>query len=327
MLDPQESTALVEKLLGGYRDTQMLYVAAALGIADHIADGPTTAQDLALAVGAHPGALYRLLRTLSGVGVFSERPDGRFEMTAAAELLRTKAPGSVCGRALSYGESWWWGAWGQTLECVRTGKTAFEQQYGQTLFKFLGTRPDAAAAFNANMASMTAAAVADVVSAIELRDANCVADIGGGRGVLVAALLQTFPKLRGILCEQDTVLAEAREYITSAGVAERCELSTGDIFTSVAVGADVYILKEVIHDWDDERATAVLKTCRKAMREGARLVLIERLIGAPNCPSEANLIDIVMLVMAGGMERTEAQYRSLLHAADFEFTHTVVTPT
>ena len=325
-LDAQESTALVEKLLGGYRDTQMLYVAATLGIADHIADGPTTTQDLALAVGAHPGALYRLLRALSGLGIFSERPDGRFEMTAAAELLRTKAPGSVRGRALSYGESWWWGAWGQTLECVRSGKTAFEQQHGQTLFEFLGLRPDAAAAFNANMASMTAAAVANIVPAIDLRDANCVADVGGGRGVLIAALLRASPKLRGILCEQEAVLAEARRCINSAGVADRCELSKGDIFTSVAVGADLYILKEVIHDWDDKRAISVLKTCRKAMREGARLILIERLIGAPNCPSEANLIDIVMLIMAGGMERTEAQYRSLLHAADFDFSHTVVTP-
>ena len=258
LLDPLESTALIERLLGGYRDTQMLYVAAALGIADHIADGPRTAQDLALAVGAHPGALHRLLRALSGLGVFSELPDGRFEMTAAAELLRAKVPGSVRERALSYGESWWWGAWGRTIECVRSGKTAFEQQYGQTLFEFLGTRPDAATAFNANMASRTAAAAANIVSAIELREADCVADVGGGRGVLLAALLHAFPRVRGILCEQDAVLVEAREYINSAGLAHRCELSKGDIFASVVGGADVYILKEVIHDWDDERAISVL---------------------------------------------------------------------
>jgi hypothetical protein len=313
---------VVEEMLGGYRDTQMLFVAARFGIADYLAAGPRSAEDLALTAGAHAGALRRILRALSGRGVFREREDDRFELTAIGERLRRDVPGSVHGLALSYGEPWWWGAWSEVAECVRTGKTAFDLAHGCGLFEFLSRDPKASAAFNGNMAAMTLASAECIASTLDLTGASTVADVGGGRGVLLAAILMANPTLHGMLCEQTQVLAEARDYLRSEGVLPRCDVAESDIFSSIPSGADVYLLKEVLHDWDDERVGAVLRVCRASMRAGTRLMVIERLIGPANEPSEANDVDIVMLVMTGGLERTELQFRALIEANGFRLRHT-----
>jgi hypothetical protein len=317
---------VLEKMLGGYRDTQMLVVAARFGIADHLAAGPRSAEELARAAGVHAGALRRVLRALSGRGVFREREDERFELTAIGEHLRRDVPGSVQGLALSYGEPWWWGAWGEVAECVRTGKTAFDLAHGCGLFEFLSRDPKASAAFNGNMAAMTLASAERIASTLDLTGASTVADVGGGRGVLLAAVLKVNPTLHGLLCEQTQVLAEARDYLRSAGVLHCCDVAESDIFSSIPSGADVYLLKEVLHDWGDELAGAVLRVCRASMRAGTRLMVIERLIGPINQPSEANDVDIVMLVMTGGLERTELQFRALIEANGFRLRHTRRTP-
>ncbi|WAC73182.1 methyltransferase [Roseateles sp. SL47] len=309
---------LVERLIGGYRHTQLLHAAAALGIPDRLAAGAMNAQELAPVVSADVTALYRLLRALSTLGVFKENADGRFAMTPAAQLLRTDAKGSVAGKLLSYGQPWWWGAWQHLTECVRTGRSAFDLQHGTSLFQFLDERPDAAAAFHANMASMTAAMAPVIAEVVELEPGECIADIGGGRGVLMAALLNRHPGTRGILVEQRGVIEDARRYLEDVGLGSRCEVQEGDIFGVIDCQADVFLLKEVIHDWNDEQAVQVLRNCRRSMRPGARLVLAERLVGPGPGSSEAALIDIVMLVMTGGLERTEQQYRALLNAARFE---------
>lgn len=317
--------AQVERLIGGYRTTQMLHAVAALGIPGRLAAAPMTAQELAPVVGADARALHRLLRALSTLGVFRETSDGQFAMTPVARLLCTDAEGSVAGKLLSYGQPWWWGAWQHLTDCVKTGRSAFDLQYEQSLFQFLGDRPDAAAAFHANMASMTAAMAPLIADAIALKPGQCIADIGGGRGVLMAAMLNRHPGTRGILVEQPAVLDDARRHLEAAGLAGRCEVQEGDIFGTIACQADVFLLKEVIHDWTDEQAVQVLLNCRRSMRQGDRLVLAERLVGPGHEFSEAALIDIVMLVMTGGMERTESQYRALLGAARFE--HVGTTPT
>jgi hypothetical protein len=317
---------VVEEMLGGYRDTQMLFVAARFGIADHLAAGPQSAEDLARIAGAHAGALRRVLRALSGRGVFREREDGRFELTAIGERLRRDVPGSVYGLALSYGEPWWWAAWGEVAECVRTGKTAFDLAHGCGLFEFLSRDSKASAAFNGNMATMTLASAESIASTLDLTGASTVADVGGGRGVLLATVLKANPTLHGLLCEQTQVLAEARDYLRSEGVLPRCDITESDIFSSIPSGADVYLLKEVLHDWDDERAGTILRVCRAPMRTGTRLMVVERLIGPINQPSEANHVDIVMLVMTGGLERTESEFRALIEANGFRLRHIRQTP-
>ena len=196
---------VVEAMLGGYRDTQMLVVAARFGLADHLAGGPRSSEELARMAGAHAGALHRVLRALSGRGVIREREDGRFELTVAGERLRRDVPGSVYGLALSYGESWWWGAWSKTSECVRTGKTAFELAYGYGLFEFLSRNSEASATFNANMAAMTLGSAEGIASSLDVNGVSIVADVGGGRGVLLGAVLRANPTLRGLLCEQPQV--------------------------------------------------------------------------------------------------------------------------
>jgi O-methyltransferase len=313
---------VLENMLGGYRDTQMLVVAARFAIADHLAAGPRSAEDLARTAGVHAGALRRVLRALSGRGVFREREDGRFELTAIGERLRREIPGSVHGLALSYGEPWWWAAWDELAECVRTGKTAFNLAHGCGLFEFLSRNPKASAAFNGNMAAMTLASAERIASTLDLAGASTVADVGGGRGLLLASVLKANPALRGLLCEQPQVLEEARDYLLAAGVLDCCDVAESDIFSSIPRGADVYLLKEVLHDWDDERASAVLRVCRASMCTGTRLMVIERLIGPINQPSKANDVDIVMLVMTGGFERTEFQFRTLIEANGFRLRHT-----
>lgn len=172
------------------------------------------------------------------------------------------------------------------------------------------------------MAAMTLASAECIASTLDLTGASTVADVGGGRGVLLAAILKANPTLHGMLCEQTQVLAEARDYLRSEGVLPRCDVAESDIFSSIPSGADVYLLKEVLHDWDDERVGAVLRVCRASMRAGTRLMVIERLIGPANESSEANDVDIVMLVMTGGLERTELQFRALIEANGFRLRHT-----
>lgn len=306
---------IVSRMLGGYRETQLLYVVAKLGIADRLASGPMSAQELAVASGAHPSALYRVMRALAGLGVFHERTDARFELTEFAQPLRSDTVGSLHALAVSYGESWWWQSWGKTLQCVKQGMTAFELLDGRGIFDFLREQPDAAAVFNANMAAMTAGSADSVVAAVDWSGAGCVVDLGGGRGVLLSAVLRSQAGLNGVLFDQPAVVEGAGAFLREFVRAGRCQIVAGDIFASVPRGGDTYILKEVIHDWDDARCVEILRKCRSAMPDTGRLLIVERVIGPPNAPSEGKIIDIVMLVMAGGKERTLDEYRELLERA------------
>ena len=319
------TVALIQKLTSSFV-AQAISVVAKLGTADALADGPQGVDALAAAANAHAPSLYRVLRALASVGVFAEDADGRFCLTPLAEPLRSDAPGSVRAFAIMLGEEWSWRPWGRLLDSVRTGHAAFEHTYGTGIFAYLAEQPEASAIFDAAMTGRTGPDDDAVVAASDFSAFRTVVDVGGGRGSLLASILRAHPDVRGILFDQAHVIAGARQYLNAAGLGERCETVAGDFFDSVVAGGDAYVLKQVIHDWDDERARRILEQCRRAMPATGRLLVVERVIPPGNDPSFGKLTDLAMLVWTGGKERTEADYRALLAAAGFALTRVVPTP-
>jgi SAM-dependent methyltransferase len=330
MSNPRETErtphAILSEMLGGYRLTQMLYVVATLGVAEVLASAPRSADEIAARVGAHPGSLFRLLRTLAGLGVFSEDPAGCFHLTPLSDALRADAHGSLRPFAVSYGERWWWDSWGHLLHSVRTGETAFDHVHREGLFDYLRRDAAAAAIFHGNMTAMTGPEAGAIASAIDFSGARLVVDVGGGHGALVIAILRKHPNARAILVDEASVVDGARPRLEREGLSERCQFIAGDFFGSLPEGGDVYILKEVVHDWGDERAVAILRSCRRAIAGGGRLLVIERIVPPGNVPFVGELVDLTMLVLTGGRERTEAEYRALLDAAGFSLARVVATP-
>ena len=292
---------------------QAVHVAAKLGIADLLEDGPKSPATLAEATGAHAGTLHRLLRALASLGVFAEDADGRFALTSLAEGLRTNAPGSLRAYAIMMGEDWHWRAWGDLLNSVRTGQPAFEHVFGCHMFSYFGEHPEAARVFDAAMTSRTGQETAAVIAAYEWPASATIVDVGGGQGALLAAILARNPDVHGVLFDMPHVIAAARGLIEEAGLADRCELAAGAFFQRVPAGGDLYLLKRVVHDWDDERASAILRSCRAAMGDRSRLLVIEHALPPGNAPSWGKLLDLQMLVLTpGGRERDEAGFRALL---------------
>lgn len=307
----------LDALLFGYRLTQLVHVAAKLGVADHLAEGPRTAAELAAKVGADAGALHRVLRALASLGIFTQDAGGAFGLTEEGERLRSDVPGSMRLPAITYGEPWWWQAWGGLFETVRTGRTAFDAVHGVDLFGYLAADERAAGLFNGIMHVMTTEQAAAVAAGYDFSSTRRLLDIGGGHGALAAAILRKNPQATAVLFDRPPVVEGAGPRLRELGVADRCSLVGGDFFVSVPEGADTITLKDIIHDWDDERALAILRNVRRAMAPDARLLLVERLIPPGNAPSPGKLVDITMLVLTGGRERTEDEYRALLRDAGF----------
>lgn len=299
----------------GFRTTQMIHVAAKLGLADLLAAGPRPVADLAVAAGAEPQALHRLLRALASLGIFAEDEAGDFALTPRAELLRSDVQGSLRDVALLYGEDWLWQAYGTMTHSVRTGAPAFAKVHGQPFYGYLHAHPRAAARFNAAMTGFSSHETAAILEAYDFSRVRSVADIGGGRGALLAALLRAHPQMTGTLLDLPSVVADASQALDEMGIAERARILAGDFFDEAPAGADLYVMKSVLHNWDDIDAVRILATCRAAMAPEARLLVIERVVPEGNAPSEAKLFDIDMLVVAGGRERTEADYRRLFGEA------------
>jgi hypothetical protein len=271
--------------------------------------------ELAKETAAHPPSVRRLLRALAGVGLFAEDDQGRFGLTPLGAPLRSDVSGSVRALCAMRGEPWFWAAWGELLHSVKTGETAFRRIHGTDFFGFLAQHPDAAALFNEGMGDLSRTETAAVVAAYHFGRFKTVVDVGGGQGALLAAILRAHPALRGVLVDLPATVAQAGGLLEEAGVAERCTVVGGSFFEAVPGGGDLYLLKSVIHDWDDDEAVAILGTCRQAMGDTGRLLLVERVIPPGNTPSFARLMDLNMLVIAGGRERTEAEYRVLYQRA------------
>ena len=325
MQRPAPPEEVLMKMIAGSFVSQALYVAARLGVADLLAEEPRDPAGLSAATGAHAGSLYRMLRALASVGVFSERADGKFELNAAAQLLRRDAEGSLRDTAIMFGEEWHWRVWGSAYESVRTGETAFAGVHGSEIFPYLAANAEAARVFDRAMTSLSHTAAAAVAEGYDFSGTGTLADIAGGHGALLAGILRANPSMRGVLFDQPQVIAGAAERLAAEGVAGRVELSSGDFFREVPAGADAYLMKYIIHDWDDERALVILRNCRRAMTDGARLLLVETVIAEGNAPHFGKLLDLEMLLFTGGRERTEAEYRTLLARAGFRLTRVVPT--
>lgn len=310
-------------MLHGYRLTQALAVAARLGLADLLGDGPKTTDELAAATGANGDALYRMLRALASVGVFAETAERRFTLTPMAELLRRDHPLSARAQIL-YVSDEPYRAWGNLLPGVMTGVTPFEQTFGAQHFQHLEQHPASNAAFNQAMSASSRQAARAIVAAYDFSAAGKVVDIAGGQGVLIAAILRANPALHGVLFDQPHVVADALPLLEAAGVADRCELASGDFFAAVPPG-DTYTLRHILHDWDDDHSVAILRSCAQALAPGGRTLVVEAVIEPGNDPSPAKFLDMMMFVMNGGRERTADEYRRLFAAAGLTLTRIIPT--
>jgi hypothetical protein len=319
----------LQQLIQSFQVTQCIYVAAKLGIADLLKDGPRRSEELAKATGTHAPSLYRVLRLLTAVDLFTEGEAHSFALTPLGAYLQTGVPGSMRTMALAYGEKPFWPVWGALLHSVETGEPSFQHAFGLKTWDYYAQHPEEAELFNNFMTELTASVAPTVAGAYDFSASSTLVDIGGGHGQMLASILQAHPTLHGVLFDLPHVVKGAPPLLEEAFVSGRCQVIGGDAFTAVPADYDTYLLSRVIHDWDDERTIAILTRCHQAMKPQGKVLLVERVIPTDRTP-ELHVLesDVIMLVAPGGKERTEAEYRALLEAAGFELTKLipVLTP-
>jgi hypothetical protein len=317
------------RMATGHYVSSAVHVAAELGLADLLASGPRHHEDLARETGTHAPSLNRVLRLLAGAGVVTEEPDGRFALAPLGESLRSGVPGSMRAVVRLFASPRVRQAWSDLLHSVRTGEPAYDHVFGTDSFSYMAAHPEEAAVFDEAMAGFTRQIAEAAVEAYDFSRFRTIVDVGGGNGALLAAILRATPGSRGVVFEQPHAAERAREHLAGLGLADRSEAVGGDFFREVPAGGDAYLLKHVIHDWDDERARAILRNCRRAMADGATLLIVEgvyppRVDQSPEGLGAASN-DVNMLVCTGGRARSEPEFRALLGAAGFTLTRIVPT--
>jgi hypothetical protein len=312
-------------LITGYWVSQAVGVVARLAVADQLGEGPRGSDEIARSVGADPQALRRVLRLLASLGVFAEVAPCSFGLTPLGETLRSDAPGSVRNFAITETAPGHWLPWGQLYESVRSGRPMARATLGLELFDWFAQNPEEAGFFNAAMGNLSALAAGELVRVYDFSAVRTVADVGGAHGILLVAILEANPAARGILFDLPHVIATARSAVAMNGLSQRCELVSGDFFEAVPEGADLHLLKQIIHDWDDESATRLLRNCHRGLGPAGKLLLVEMVIPADNRPSPAQAMDLNMLVLLGGRERTEEEYGHLLQTAGFRLERVIPT--
>ena len=305
-------TVLTQILLGRTA-SQALYVVAKLGIADLLADGPKPVDELATAAGADASALYRVLRALASLGIFAEQHNRVFTLTPAAEALRSDVPNSLRDVATFWGEDWHWQVWSKILYSVQTGKSAWAEVHGEQVFDYFAKNQEAGRIFDRAMTSFSGMAIKAVLDAYDFSGIQTLVDIAGGQGRLLNGVLEAYPSMRGVLFDLPHVIERAERR-------NRCENVTGDFFVSVPTAGDAYMMKHIIHDWDDEHAITILKNIKQAMNPGGRVLLVESVIADGNGQDFGKLLDIEMLVSPGGKERTAGEYEELFRHAGLRLT-------
>jgi hypothetical protein len=317
----------VFQLIGGYIISSALYPILKLGIVDRLADGPRTSAELARASGANEDALYRVMRTLASVGIFDEVDRRRFALTPAGELLRSGPSPDLCDLAMWLCDPLHFRVHAEMSHSVLTGKPAADKVLGMPVFEYLPRDPDLSEAFNNAMTAFSAAVVPGVLKAYDFSGINVLVDVAGGHGEILASILRAYPRMRGVLFDLEHVIAGAIPRLQAAGLADRCTTGSGDFFKAVPPGGDAYIMKHIIHDWDDDRAARLLSNIRKALegKPDGRVLLIEAVIQPGNGPDVMKLIDMEMLLMPGGRERTAEEFAALFDRAGFALARVIPT--
>jgi len=325
LVNEQPANVQMLQIISGFWISRGVYVIAKLGIPDLLKSGPKTAEELAEATKMHAPSLFRILRALASVGVLSSGNGGRFAQTPVSETLVTDAPGSLRWFAVSELGQEHYPAWGNLMHSVKTGEIAFDNFFGVDIWKYFQQNPEDAAVFNDSMSSVTAATNEAILSLYDFSNFSTVVDVGGGHGGLITSILKSNPKVKGVLFDAPQVIEGARPKLEAAGLAERCETVAGDFFKSVPAGGDAYVMKWIIHDWDDEKSITILRNCRSRMRANGRLILVDCVVPESDEPHFSKFIDLNMLVMTGGKERTAKEFEQLLGAAGFKLLRIIPT--
>lgn len=321
---PPPAAQLIQ-MAAGYWISCILHAGAQLGLADRLANGAKTAAEIAQKDGLDAQALHRLMRSLAGLGILSEKDDKRFALTPLGEALKSGAPGSARASILTFCSPWFMGAMEDLVYSVRTGKTSFEKINGKGVFDYLGQRPEEASLFSETMIGVHGSEPAAVAKAYDFSTLGTIVDVGGATGNVLAEILTVHKAPRGILADLPHVVKDAPALLKARGVAERISIEAHNFFTSVPKGGDAYILSHVIHDWSEAQCLTILGNVHKAMPQDARLLLIEMVVPGKDEPHFSKILDMVMLAVPGGEERTADEYRALLDKAGFKLTRVVPT--
>ena len=305
--------------------SRIVFAAAKLGLADHLAAGPKSAAELAGVTGMHAPSLHRLMRTLASLGILTERDAQRFALTPLGEALKTGAPGSARASIVTLAGHLGWRSWEQLLYSLETGKTGFEKAFGMGAFEYLAQHPDEASLFSETMIGVHGAEPQAVAEAYDFSAFGTIADVGGSSGNLLAAILTRHQKPRGILFDLPHVVRDAPALLKARGVADRVSIEAGSFFETVPKAADAYVLSHVIHDWSEAQCLTILGHCRSAMKPESRVLLVEMVLPPGDTPHFGKILDMTMLVMPGGEERTDAEYAALLGKAKLRMTRVVPT--
>jgi hypothetical protein len=315
----------LRQMINGFRVSQLIHVAGELGLADQMRDGPVSLDDLAEQSKTHAPTLRRLLLALTTLDIFEQHPDGRFGLTPLSQPLRSDAPDSVWAYARLVGQPAFWSTWGQLIHTVRTGESAFPAVHGDVFWDHLVNEPELGRLFSQAMTQASGARADAIVAGYDFSGVRTLVDVGGGQGRLISASLQSYPTLRGILFDRPSVVVDALAVLESAGVGDRCEIVGGNFFESVPAGGDIYLLKSIVHDWDDAESIAILTSCRRAMSAHSRLLIVERVLPPDVSSSAAGFGDVFMLLLVGGRERSVDEFRVLLERAGFNLERVVST--
>ena len=317
---------LMRNLAIGYWVSRLVHVTAKLRLADLLKGGSRTVEDLASAADVQPVPLYRLLRALASVGIFAETKGRRFKLTPLAATLQTGVPNSMHAWALMVNEPWMWDSWKELLPGVKTGEMPFLKAHGMPIFQYLEHHPEDLEVFGESMSSLSQAENPAIAAAYTFPKGRTVVDVGGGHGSLLAAILKANPSLKGVLFDQSAVIARAEndKHITAKGIAQRCRLESGNFFEGVPKGGDAYLMKYILHDWNDVECIKILSYCRAAMNEKGKVLVVDNVVSAGNDPSWGKLLDIQMLII-GGRERTKQEFTTLFASAGLKLTRIVPT--
>jgi O-methyltransferase domain len=325
---PQPNSAeIVLQISTGYMASISMYIAAKLRIADLLAGGPRPVRELAAATSTNEDRLYRVLRLLASVGVFSESAPRVFSLNPVAEVLRSDIPNSMHPLALWMSDPFHFRTYAEIMHTMKTGEITCDHFYGKPCFEYLAGDPEESAVFNAAMTCLSEMVVPAVLEVYDFSDIRTLMDVAGGHGALLRAILNKYPGMRGMVMDLDHVIGSAKNVMDNQTLAHRCEFLVGDFFAAVPTGADAIIMKHIIHDWDDDKAALILRNCRNALggKPGAKVILVESVLPEGNEPHFGKILDVEMFVLPGGRERTEKEFRALFEAAGLRLNRIVPT--